>query len=147
MKLFSLILMTFFLTKSCTTVSKVAPQNPVFEYTANTRGFYQNIIIQDKVMTVSTDRSGEAKPETTTISDENWQFLLSEYKKINLDEMPHFKAPTEKRKFDGAAIAHFKITIADKTYQSDSFDHGFPPEEMAGLIQKIVSFTQQDDEN
>lgn len=147
MKIFSILMTAFFLTKSCTTVPKAVPQNPVFEYTANTRGFFQNIIIQDKIMSVSNDQSGETKPETTTLSDESWQFLLSEYKKINLDELPNFKAPTEKRKFDGAAIANFKITIADKAYQTESFDHGFPPEEIANLIQKILAFIPQENEN
>ncbi len=147
MKMFSLLMLTVFLTKSCTTVPKALPQNPVFEYTANTRGFFQKITIQDKIMSVSNDRSGQRKPETIHLSDESWQFLLSEYKKINLDELPNFKAPTEKRKFDGAAIANFKITIADKAYQTESFDHGFPPEEIANLIQKISSFTHTNDEN
>jgi hypothetical protein len=32
--------------------------------------------------------------------------------------------------YDGAPIANFKITFKDKTYETPSFDHGFPPKEI-----------------
>jgi hypothetical protein len=66
---------------------------------------------------------------------------------MKLDSLPKLKAPTEKRFYDGAAIANFKITFKDSTYETTSFDHGFPPKEIKKFVNKINSFAKQNDEN
>jgi hypothetical protein len=50
-----------------------------------------------------------------------------------MDSLAKLKAPTENDLYDGAAIANFKVTFQDKTYETTSFDHGFPPKEIKKL--------------
>ena len=114
------------------------------EYTANTRGFYQKIQIYDQKVTISKDRSGNDLPEAMKISDKDWKELVAYFETINLDSLPTLKAPTEKRFHDGAAIADLKVVYKDKTYQTEAFDHGYPPEAIKKLITKINSFAKKE---
>lgn len=114
------------------------------EYEANTRGFYEKVIIQNQTISVSKDRDGADKPVAKKISDADWKALTSLFNEVNLAEMPSLKAPTEKRLYDGAPIAGLKIIYKDKDYTSSSFDHGFPPAQIKKLVDKIVSLTEQE---
>jgi predicted ribonuclease YlaK len=122
-------------------------ESAVIEYTANSRGFYQKITIQNQMVLISKDRSGKAKAVATKIAADDWEELVVCFKKIELDNLSKLKAPTEKRFYDGAAIATFKITFKDETYKSPSFDHGFPPKNIEQFVNKINSFVKQKDEN
>jgi hypothetical protein len=114
------------------------------EYTANTRGFYQKITIENQMVTVSKDRSGNNKVAATKISDKDWKELVGYFENIKLDNLATLKAPTEKRFYDGAAIANLKVIYKDKTYESESFDHGYPPAEIKKLVDKINSFAKKE---
>lgn len=143
MKLFTMILLSIFLGKSCTSQTKNDLKTAVLEYTANTRGFYQKITIQNQMVTVSKDRSGNNKPVGTKISDKDWNELVGYFETVELDSLATLKAPTEKRFHDGAAIASLKVTYKDKTYQTEAFDHGYPPEAIKKLVTKINSFAKE----
>ena len=99
------------------------------------------------MVSISKDRSGKEKAVTTRIADKDWKALVESFNKIELDSLPKLKGPTEKRFYDGAAIANFKITLKDQTYETTSFDHGFPPKEIKTIVDKINSFAKQNDEN
>ena len=142
MKLFTVIFLSVFLGKSCEGQTKNDLKTAVLEYTANTRGFYKKITIQDQTISVSKDRNGNVKPVTTKISEKDWNELIGYFETINLDSLPTLKAPTEKRFYDGAAIADLKVTYKDKTYQTEAFDHGYPPEAIKKLVDKINSFAK-----
>jgi hypothetical protein len=143
MKLFTMILLSIFLGKSCTSQTKNDLKTAVLEYTANTRGFYQKITIQDQMVFVSKDRGGNDKPFGTKISDKDWNELVGYFETVELDSLATLKAPTEKRFHDGAAIASLKVTYKDKTYQTEAFDHGYPPEAIKKLVTKINSFAKE----
>lgn len=142
MKILSLLFLTLFLGKGCQGDKKQNIETAVVEYVANTRGFYQKIVVENQTVTISGDREGKEKPVATDISDADWEVLISEFRKINLEEIPSLKAPTTKRFYDGAAIAHLKITYKDKTYKTSGFDHGFPPDEIKKIVDKITSFAK-----
>ena len=144
MKLYALIVLSIFLSKNCEGQTKNDLKTAVLEYTANTRGFYQKIQIQDQMVTVSKDRSGIDKPEAMKISDTDWKELVSDFETIELESLASLKAPTEKRFYDGAAIADLKVSYKDKVYQTTSFDHGNPPEAIKKLISKINSFAKEE---
>ena len=144
MKLFAMIFLSLFLGKSCGGQTKNDLKTAVLEYTANTRGFYQKIQIYDQKVTISKDRSGNDLPEAMKISDKDWKELVAYFETINLDSLPTLKAPTEKRFHDGAAIADLKVVYKDKTYQTEAFDHGYPPEAIKKLITKINSFAKKE---
>lgn len=109
----------------------------VIEYVANTRGFYQKTVIKHQTVSVTNDRSGVEKPSIQNISFEDWNFLVSELNKLDLEALPKLKAPTEKRFYDGAAIAVFKVTLNGKTYETTNFDHGFPPNEIKKIVEIV----------
>jgi hypothetical protein len=143
MKLFTMIFLSLFLSKSCESKAQKDLKTAVLEYTANTRGFYQKITIQNQMVTVSKDRSGNDKPVGTKISDKDWNELVGYFETVELDSLATLKAPTEKRFHDGAAIASLKVTYKDKTYQTEAFDHGYPPEAIKKLVTKINSFAKE----
>ena len=143
MKLFAVVFLSIFLSKSCTSQSQNDLKNTVLEYTANTRGFYQKISIQNQMVTVFKDRSGNDKPVATKILDKDWKELVGYFETVELDSLSTLKAPTDKRFQDGAAIANLKIVSKDKTYETSAFDHGFPPEKIKKLVDKINSFVKK----
>jgi len=142
MKLFTMIFLGVFLGKSCEGQTKNDLKTAVLEYTANTRGFYQKITIQNQMITVSKDRSGNDKAVAIKISDADWKELVGYFQTIELDSLATLKAPTQKRLHDGAAIANLKVVYKDKTYKTESFDHGFPPETIKILVIKINTFAK-----
>lgn len=143
MKLFAMIFLSVFLVKSCSSQTQNDMKDAVLEYTANTRGFYQKITVQNQMVTISKDRSGNDKPVATKISDKNWKELVSYFEAVELDSLATLKAPSEKRFHDGAAIANLKIVYKDKTYETSAFDHGNPPEAIKKLVDKINSFAKK----
>lgn len=144
MKLLSLLFLTIILGKGCDNATAQDMQNTVIEYTANTRGFYQNITIKDQLVSVSKDRNNNDKAISTKISDADWAALINDFKELKLETLKDLKAPTEKRFYDGAAIANLKITYKDKSYETTSFDHSFPPKEIKKLVDKINTFAKKE---
>ncbi|MDI6032397.1 hypothetical protein QLS91_04860 [Flavobacterium sp. LB2P84] len=143
MKILSLLFLTIFLGNGCDSAKAQDIETAVIEYTANTRGFYQKITVKNQMLTISKDRDGNDKAVPTKISDADWKELVDCFKKVELDSLSKLKAPTEKRFYDGAAIANFKITFKDKTYETTSFDHGFPPKEIKKFVNTITSLAKE----
>ena len=144
MKLFTVLLLSVLLGKSCSSQTKNDLKNAILEYTANTRGFYQKISVKDQMVTVSKDRSGKDEPVAIKISDADWKEFVGYFETINLDGLSSLKAPTEKRFYDGAAIANLKVIYKDKTYETAAFDHGYPPAEIKKIVDKINSFAKKE---
>jgi len=142
--MYALVLLSVFLSKSCESQTKNDLKTAVLEYTANTRGFYQKISIQDQKVSVSKDRSGNDKLVPTKISDADWKELVACFETINLDSLATLKAPTQKRIVDAAASADLKVTYKNKTYQTAAFDHGYPPEAIKKLVTKINAFAKKE---
>ncbi|MFA9192518.1 hypothetical protein AAGV28_14160 [Flavobacterium sp. FZUC8N2.13] len=145
MKLLSLLLLTLFLGKGCENKAKQNIETAQITYTANTRGYYQEISIEKQIVSIKTDRKEEAVQ--IKIYDDDWKELVEIFQEVDLEEIKDLKSPTEKRFYDGAAIANLKINYEGKSYESQSFDHGFPPYEIKKIVTKINSFAKQNDEN
>ena len=142
MKAITMILLTVFLGKSCSNEAQNDIANATLQYTATTRGFFQKIIVINQKATISRDRNGEKSPEEIAISDKDWKEIIGYFEKINLEKIPTMKDPTQKRFYDGAAIANLKIRYQDKNYETTDFDHEFPPAEIEKLVYKIVSLAK-----
>ena len=142
MKKLSLIVILFLVAN----FSSFAQQNindARIEYTANTRGFYQKIYIADKKIAVSKDRNDTIMPAGIAISAKDYKFLTAEFKKIKLAGLSKLKPPTQKRQYDGAAIADLKIVVNKKTYQTQSFDNGYPNLKIKKFVDKIISLAKE----
>ena len=112
-----------------------------FEYEAVTRGFYQKIKVNKETLVFSEDRI-EKKSSTVKLNNKQWKKMLELVNEIKLKNLSSLKAPSEKRKFDGAAHSKLKVLYKDDLYESPSFDHGNPPLEIKGLVDYIIELSQ-----
>ena len=138
MKILSLLFLTIFLGKGCNAEQKQDIETAVIEYTATTRGFFQKIIVQNQKYGVSKDRNAESPSANLEISKADWKKIIDAFQEVDLEGIAALKSPTEKRFYDGAAIANIKITYQGKTYESQPFDHGNPPVEIGKLVNNIT---------
>ena len=69
--------------------------------------------------------------------------MVLEFKKLDLPEIQHLKAPSKQRFHDGAAIAKVTITYKGKIYQSPDFDYGVPPVEIQKFVETINSLIKE----
>ena len=143
MKAITIILLSVFLVKSCRNQAQNDIANTTLQYTASSRGFFQKIVVINQKATISRDRNGEKFPEEIAISDKDWKEIISYFEKIDLEKIPNLKDPTQKRFYDGAAIANLKVRYQDKNYETTDFDHEFPPAEIEKLVNKIVSLAKE----
>ena len=144
MKVFTLLVLTIFMAKGCSQEAKNDIANAKIVYTANTRGFYQKITIQNQEISISKERDSSDKGATSKISDADWKELVGYFEKIELDSLSTYKDPTQKRVYDGAAIAELIINYKEKEYQTKNFDHGYPPVEIEKFVNKLVSLVKEE---
>ena len=143
MKAITIILLSVFLVKSCSNQAQNDIANTTLQYTVSSRGFFQKIVVINQKGTISRDRNGEKFPEEIAISDKDWKEIISYFQKIDLEKVPTLKDPTQKRFYDGAAIANLKVRYQDKNYETTDFDHEFPPAEIEKLVNKLVSLAKE----
>ena len=141
MKILSLLLLTLVLGKNCQSQNNFDLNTAKIEYTANSRGLYNSTVIENKTVSVTKTRDGE--PVSSSLTEQQLDQLISEFQNVDLEEIPNLKAPTEKRFHDGAAMANLKVTYKGKTYESQTFDNGFPPEKIKNLVNTILSFSKK----
>lgn len=115
---------------------------PILEYEAMSRGFYQKITIEKNKAIVTSGRN--TKPIAFDISNDDMLALIELYKNVNKEGLKDLKDPTQKRFYDGAPIAHFKIIDGENTYQTVDFDGGFPPAEIKEIVEKVIEVTQKE---
>ena len=141
MKILTIIFLSLFLAKGCDQ-SDTSMDNAVVEYTANTRGFYEQITLKNKIILVNKNRNNATDGKIIQVSEDEWKKLTLYFKSIELENIPNLVAPTELRFHDGAAIADLKITYDGKVYQSQSFDHGHPPAPLKKIVDEILKYSQ-----
>ena len=142
MRIVSLLSVLLFVLGSCNSQknavgTSVEMKDIEIQYEANTRGFYNKLILKNATISSTNDREGKENPIVQKISDADWISLSYEINKVDLENLSNLKAPTEKRFYDGAAIANLKITYKGKIYQSSDFDHGFPPMQIKRVVEMI----------
>ena len=141
MKILSFLILTIFIGTSCVSQKNIDMNSVEIVYSAVSRGYYQKIVVKNQMVSITKARGEEAV--TNKISGAHWARIVSELKKINLERIPQLKAPTEKRFYDGAAVANLRIIKNGKKYETNGFDNGFPPAEIEKLVTLLVAFTQE----
>ncbi len=116
--------------------AKQQQEECTIQYTAISRGFYNEININSSTISVKKGRTAEL--ESKTCSKEIWDTIMNKLDSIDVESISKLEAPTTKRFHDGAAIAKIKVILKDTTYQSSEFDHGYPPKEIELLCNKIL---------
>ncbi|MCB4806968.1 META domain-containing protein [Tamlana sp. 62-3] len=110
------------------------------DYTVSSRGFFKEVLVNAQSVLLTQKRGGSYNK--TSISQQDWERIKNTLKIIKIEEISELKAPSHKYAFDGAALAHLKITKNGKTYQSAPFDHGNPPAEISNLVKEILSLSE-----
>ena len=134
------IFLSFILMDSGCSNSKLNQDTLSLEYSAVSRGIYQQIQINKKTISVTNARGNT--PIIQTCSESDWETIIKAVKPINIENLSILKAPTQKRLYDGAAIAHLTISHDGKTYKTEPFDHGNPPKEIEQLVKEILSISE-----
>lgn len=142
MRIVSLLSVLLFVLGSCNSQkngvgTSVEMKDIEIQYEANTRGFYNKLILKNATISSTNDREGKENPIVQKVSEVDWNALIQELNKVDLENLSNLKAPTEKRFYDGAAIANLKITYKGKIYQSSDFDHGFPPMQIKRVVEIV----------
>lgn len=120
---------------------KQSQESPVLEYEAMSRGFYQKISIQNNKAIVTSGRN--SKPIAFDISSEDLAKLTELYADVDKEGLKDLKDPTQKRFYDGAPIAKFRVIEGDTTYETVDFDGGFPPAEIKEIVEKVIEVSQK----
>jgi hypothetical protein len=141
MRILSLLLLTIFIGTSCSSQKTTDMTSTQIEYSAVSRGLYKKILVQNKTVSIINGKNTEAV--VSKISDAKWKQIVTEFSKVNLESIPTLKAPTEKRFYDGAAIANLKVIQNQKTYETKGFDNGNPPKEIEKLVNLLLDFTKE----
>ncbi len=121
--------------------SRQQQEDVTMEYTAVSRGSFKEVHIKNAMITVKNGR--DAKAISKPCSEEQWNAMMEELKNIDVTSLAKLEAPTQKRFYDGAAIANFMITIKDSTYKTPAFDDGIPPKEIKALCDKILEISNK----
>jgi PBP1b-binding outer membrane lipoprotein LpoB len=140
MKKTIVLLLTLLFIAACAGQKRTEDHSVKLEYQANSRGYYQMIRVENHMVFVAKNR--EEKPIGYKINNADWTTINTAIEQLNLDSLTQFKAPTDKRLFDGAASAKLKITKQGKTVESPSFDHGYPPVAIEKIVNKMLSFVK-----
>jgi len=138
MKTIALLFFSLFMVKGCSKEEKKDLANAEIVYTASSRGYYQKIIVHNQEIIISKDRFEESQGVTSKISEANWNELISLLQTVKLDSLSTYKVPTQRRFYDGAAIANMKVSYKEKEYQTSDFDHGTPPLEIEYFVKKLL---------
>lgn len=116
---------------------RISENFPTIYYEAHTRGAYKTVTIDNAI--VSVVRTLNGTPETKELATKDRNELIMLLSKVDLNNMKNLKAPSEARAYDGALHAVLKVTEKDNVYESNFFDHGNPPTEIADFVNKVVA--------
>lgn len=123
------------LNKDCS--SKNIQKDISVEYTESTRGSYFQVILKKE--TISINKKRGSNPVIKVCPENVWEDINYKLNKIDIQNLENFRAPSKNNQFDGSKIAFLKIIKNKKTYQSQSFDHDNPPNEIVTLVKEILS--------
>jgi hypothetical protein len=144
MKLISYILFTLFLSKGCVNQPKQDFSKSTLTYTAETRGYFMQITIEDKELRISKDRETRLPSVRIPLTAADQKKVLAMVKAIDVPNLSQLKAPTEKRFYDGAAIGNLSVTHNGETFGTAGFDHGNPPVEIEQLVAFMNAFDKSE---
>ena len=112
-----------------------------FTYEASSRGFYEIKEITKDSILFSNDRNLK-EVEVFKCDANDWNELIELLKEIDVKSISQLEAPTKKHQVDAAAMATFSVKIDNETYETNVFDHGYPPKPISSLVNKVLSMKE-----
>ena len=116
---------------------KVFDESPILIYDSHSRGYYYVLTVYETYVTILNNPNESLIK--INISENDIKELKSIISKISIDDFLSFKAPTEKRFYDGAPHTVLSISKNKEMYNSQTFDGGFPPKGLEILVNKVLS--------
>jgi len=114
----------------------------IVTYIASTRGYFSQLVLHENKLLVRSDRNSKIG-EVIAVSDKDMDEVKTLISEIDLQNIDKIESPTKKRLYDGAPFANITIIQKGKTYKGAGFDGGYPPKELAALVNKIISLSQK----
>ena len=109
---------------------------PTLEYDETTRGSYLKISVTHNVALITEGR--ERTTREVILPEDVVKQIGIVYNMIDVKQLPNLKAPTEKRFYDGAPTAQFKVIFSkDNIVESAGFDGGYPPSEIETMVNQL----------
>jgi len=108
-----------------------------FTYETITRGSRAHYTLNKDEIKVVKNMGTETKGSQEMTAKE-WTSLMEKVKEVDVPNINKLVPPSDKRAFDGAPHAILSITVGEKTYKSNSFDHGNPPSALKPLVKAIL---------
>lgn len=142
MKTLVILVLSTIMLRSCDGEARKDLKSAVIEYHVTTRGYFRHVTAANGEVKVWKDRNMKDSPVVHKLSDAQQKAFVDAFNELNLEEIPSYKAPSEKRFFDGAAIASLTITYQQKKYESQPFDHLNPPAEIERIVGLMAAYTQ-----
>ena len=109
-------------------------------YEASSRGFHLKIDLTGNKLTVGNRMSTEER--IISDGDPQLESIMTHFNQLDLKTIPDLKAPSQESSRDAAAIAYFSVKTGETTYETDSFDHGNPPAEVAPIIDALLKLAK-----
>lgn len=133
------MILMFFTINECSVQEQQEIKSVSYEtYTRGSSSTYT--ITSEEIQVKST--GFDARERTVKISEEQWNTITSEVKKIDVSKIENLEAPTESRASDAAAHAELSLILDDSQYKSSTFDHGNPPNAIKPLIEAILRLAE-----
>lgn len=142
MRFLMVLLVSFIMTNSCEKNSISNMHKIEISYEEMTRGYRQNIVINKDKIVVDLDKRGVEHSYEKTISKDEALSLGSILNEMDLKKIETYPAPSNKSRFDGAAMANLVIKKGNESYNSQTFDAGNPPLELKNLVDKIIEISK-----
>ena len=137
MKIVSFIILTIMLAGTCSQEKDL--KEAAITYTATSRGRFSKVEVKNDRALVYASHDKAIAPTEVIISPEKQKALVAAFNEIDLDSLPTYKAPSDRRFYDGAAIGRLTIVYKGKTYDSQPFDDGNPPAGIAKLVNEVTA--------
>lgn len=137
---FLLILLSLTIAQKSCNQSKINQEVISIEYTAASRGFYKQVLINKANVLVSNKRNEE--PIKQNYNADIWEKIIKVLNKVDVKTISNLEAPSKAFQYDGAAITRLKIIYDGKTYETPPFDHGNPPKEIEEVVKEILSISE-----
>ena len=111
-------------------------------YTASTRGYFYQVMVMPTMLQVRMDRRSE-DGQVYPIEVEEWDALLSQIEAIELKKLNNMESSTSWQEVDRAPMAGLVVKTMEKKFESPSFDHGNPPEEIRPLVDALLELAEK----
>jgi hypothetical protein len=139
---FSISLLSFLFLLSCKGQQTQADELQTITYTEQSRGYFFEVILDRNNYHIRRSAATNPSISTSNMPAGLWKKIEEQVGRLELKTLPSLEAPSADRASDRAAIAGLRITSGSKTYESNSFDAGYPPESLKPLVEQILQLAK-----